>query len=216
MTREEIKNIILERKVIAVIRTKNPEQLIKVISAILKGGVTAIELTMTIPNAIQYIKTTDKEFGNEILLGVGSVISSSTAIEAINAGAKFVVSPVYKPEIVSSVIASPSVVIPGCFTPTEIQTAYENGADFIKIFPADNLGMTFIKSIMAPLPHLKVIPTGGVTLDNAAEWINHGASAVGIGTALVDSKAIESGNFSKLTENAQKLCSNLGIKQVRK
>lgn len=211
MTREEIRNTILQRKVVAVVRMKNPEQLLKVITAIMKGGVTGIELTMTIPNAIQSIETAAKEFGDEILLGVGSVISSSVAIDAINAGAKFVVSPVYKPEIVTTVISQNLVVIPGCFTPTEIQTAYEQGADFVKIFPADNLGMSFIKSIKAPLPHLKVIPTGGVTLDNAIDWINNGASAVGIGTALVDNKAIESGNFSQLTENAKKLCANLGI-----
>ena len=211
MTREEIRNTILQRKVVAVVRMKNPEQLLKVVTAIMKGGVTGIELTMTIPNAIQSIETAAKEFGDEILLGVGSVISSSVAIDAINAGAKFVVSPIYKPEIVTTVISQNLVVIPGGFTPTEIQTAYEQGADFVKIFPADNLGLSFIKSIKAPLPHLKVIPTGGVTLDNAIDWINNGASAVGIGTALVDNKAIESGNFSQLTENAKKLCANLGI-----
>jgi 2-dehydro-3-deoxyphosphogluconate aldolase/(4S)-4-hydroxy-2-oxoglutarate aldolase len=212
MTREEIRNSILQKKVIAVVRMKNPEQLLKVISAILKGGVTGIELTMTIPNAIQSIEIAAKEFGSEILLGVGSVTSSAVALDAINAGAKFVVSPIYKPEVVSTVIAKNLVVIPGGFTPTEIQTAYEQGADFVKIFPADNLGMSFIKSIKAPLPHLKVIPTGGVTLENAIDWINQGASAVGIGSALVDKKAIESGNFTQLTENAKTLCSNLGLK----
>lgn len=212
MTREEIRNSILQKKVIAVVRMKNPEQLLKVINAILKGGVTGIELTMTIPNAIQSIEITAKEFGGEILLGVGSVTSSAVALDAIDAGAKFVVSPVYKPDVVSTVIAKDIVVIPGGFTPTEIQTAYEQGADFVKIFPADNLGMSFIKSIKAPLPHLKVIPTGGVTLENAIDWIYHGASAVGIGSALVDNKAIENGNFNRLTENAKILCSNLGLK----
>jgi len=212
MTREEIRNTILQKKVIAVVRMKNPEQLLKVITAIMNGGVTAIELTMTIPNAIQSIEIAAKEFGDNILLGVGSVTDPTTALDAINAGAKFVVSPIYKPDVVSAVIAKNLVVIPGGFTPTEIQTAYEQGADFVKIFPADNLGMSFIKSIKAPLPHLKLIPTGGVTLDNAIDWINHGASAVGIGSALVDNKAIESGNFVQLTENAKKLCSNLGIK----
>lgn len=212
MTREEIRNIIIQKKVVAVVRMKNPDQLLPVINAIMKGGVTGIELTMTIPNAIQSIETAAKEFGDDILLGVGSVTSSAVAEDAINAGAKFVVSPIYKPEVVDTVIKKNLVVIPGGFTPTEIQTAYEQGADFVKIFPADNLGMSFIKSIKAPLPHLNVIPTGGVTLDNAIDWINHGASAVGIGSALVDNKAIESGNFTQLTENAKILCANLGIK----
>jgi 2-dehydro-3-deoxyphosphogluconate aldolase/(4S)-4-hydroxy-2-oxoglutarate aldolase len=211
MTREEIRNRIQQKKAIAVVRMKNPDQLLKVVSAIMKGGVTAIELTMTIPNAIHSLEIAAKEFGDEILLGVGSITNPSMALDAINAGAKFVVSPIYKPDVVSAVIAKNLVVIPGGFTPTEIQTAYEQGADFVKIFPADNLGMSFIKSIKAPLPHLKVIPTGGVTLDNAIDWINHGASAVGIGSALVDNKSIENGNFTQLRTNAERLCSNLGI-----
>lgn len=211
MTREEIRNTIKKNKVVAVVRMKNPNQLLKVIESLMNGGVTGIELTMTIPNAIQAIENADKEFGNDILLGVGSVTNSQVALDAINAGANFVVSPIFKPEVVSTVIQKEKVVIPGGFTPTEIQMAYEQGADFVKIFPADNLGMSFIKSIKAPLPHLNVIPTGGVTLTNAIDWINHGASAVGIGSALVDNKAIESENYSQLTENAKILCSNLGL-----
>ena len=211
MTREEVRNKILERKVVAVVRMKNSSQLLKVIEAIKIGGVSGIELTMTIPNAIQAIETADKEFGDDILLGVGSVTDKQTALEAINAGAKFVVSPIYKAEVVQAVIDKNIVVIPGCFSPTEIQTAYEQGADFIKIFPADNLGMSFIKSIKAPLPHLKVIPTGGVNLENAIDWINAGASAVGIGSALVDNKAIEREDYKTLTENSKKLCENLEV-----
>lgn len=211
MTREEVRNKILKRKVVAVVRMKNSSQLLKVIEAIKIGGVSGIELTMTIPNAIQAIETADKEFGDDILLGVGSVTDKQTALDAINAGAKFVVSPIYKAEVVQAVIDKNIVVIPGCFSPTEIQTAYEQGADFIKIFPADNLGMSFIKSIKAPLPHLKVIPTGGVNLENAIDWINAGASAVGIGSALVDNKAIEREDYKTLTENAKKLCENLEV-----
>lgn len=211
MKREETKQAILERKVLSVVRMKNPSQLIPVINALKAGGVTGIELTMTIPNAIESIREVNEEFGDTILLGVGSVTDPQTALDAIEAGAKFVVSPIYKKEIVEAVIAKDKVVIPAGFTPTEIQTAYEQGADFVKIFPADNLGMSFIKSIKAPLPHLNVIPTGGVTLTNAIDWINHGASAVGLGSALVDNKAIESENYLQLTENAKKLCFNLGL-----
>ena len=211
MKREETKKAILERKVLSVVRMKNPSQLIPVINALKVGGVTGIELTMTIPNAIESIREVNEEFGDTILLGVGSVTDPQTALDAIGAGAKFVVSPIYKKEIVEAVIAKDKVVIPAGFTPTEIQTAYEQGADFVKIFPADNLGMSFIKSIKAPLPHLNVIPTGGVTLTNAIDWINHGASAVGLGSALVDNKAIESENYLQLTENAKKLCFNLGL-----
>lgn len=211
MTREETRQLILERKVLSVVRMKNPAQLIPVIKALKDGGVTGIELTMTIPNAIEAIRTANEEFGDSILLGVGSVIDPQTALDAIEAGAKFVVSPIYKREVVDAVLSKNIVVSPGCFSPTEIQTAYEQGADFIKIFPADNLGMSFIKSIKAPLPHLRVIPTGGVNLENAIDWINAGASAVGLGSALVDNKAIENEDYTKLTENAKKLCANLGL-----
>jgi 2-dehydro-3-deoxyphosphogluconate aldolase/(4S)-4-hydroxy-2-oxoglutarate aldolase len=212
MTREETRQLILERKVLSVVRMKNPLQLIPVINALKEGGVTGIELTMTIPNAIEAIRTANEEFGDSILLGVGSVIDPQTALDAIEAGAKFVVSPIYKRDVVDAVLSKNIVVSPGCFSPTEIQTAYEQGADFIKIFPADNLGMSFIKSIKAPLPHLKVIPTGGVNLENAIDWINAGASAVGLGSALVDNKAIENEDYAKLTENAKKLCANLGLR----
>ncbi|MCB9219462.1 MAG: bifunctional 4-hydroxy-2-oxoglutarate aldolase/2-dehydro-3-deoxy-phosphogluconate aldolase [Ignavibacteriales bacterium] len=211
MTREETRQSILERKVLSVVRMKNPAQLIPVINALKEGGVTGIELTMTIPNAIEAIRTANEEFGDSILLGVGSVIDPQTALDAIDAGAKFVVSPIYKRDVVDAVLSKNIVVSPGCFSPTEIQTAYEQGADFIKIFPADNLGMSYIKSIKAPLPHLKVIPTGGVNLTNAIDWINAGASAVGLGSALVDNKAIENEDYAKLTENAKKLCENLGL-----
>ena len=211
MEREVIKKWITYNKILAVVRLKETNKLLKVIEALMKGGVKGIELTMTIPNALKAIELAADEFGDDIMLGVGSVIDAETAMSAINAGAQFVVSPIFKPNIIEKVKDADKVVIPGCFTPTEIQDAYEKGADFVKIFPADNLGMSFIKSIKAPLPHLNVIPTGGVTLDNAIDWINHGASAVGIGSALVEKKAIESGDYSILQDNAEKLCKNLGI-----
>ena len=211
MERENINKWIIDNKVLAVVRLKETDRLLKVIEALVEGGVKGIELTMTIPNAIKAIELTYEEFGDDIMLGVGSVIDAETAVRAIDVGAQFVVSPVFKPNIIKLVKGAGKVVIPGCFSPTEIQNAYEQGADFIKIFPADNLGMSFIKSIKAPLPHLNVIPTGGVNLDNAIDWINHGASAVGIGSALVDKKAIENEDYSKLKENAERLCSNLGL-----
>ncbi|MDX1699178.1 MAG: bifunctional 4-hydroxy-2-oxoglutarate aldolase/2-dehydro-3-deoxy-phosphogluconate aldolase [Melioribacteraceae bacterium] len=215
MEREDIIKWIIDNKVLAVVRLKETDRLLKVIEALVKGGVKGIELTMTIPNAIQAIESTAEEFGSDIMLGVGSVVEAQTALMAINAGAQFVVSPIYKPNIVQLVKGTGKVVIPGCFTPTEIQNAYEQGADFAKIFPADNLGMSFIKSIKAPLPHLKVIPTGGVTLDNANDWIKHGASAVGIGSALVDKKAIENEDYDRLKEYAERLCLNLGLNREK-
>ncbi|OGU54395.1 MAG: 2-dehydro-3-deoxyphosphogluconate aldolase [Ignavibacteria bacterium RBG_13_36_8] len=211
MKREEINAEIIKRKAIAVIRIDNLSKLLRIVEAIAKGGVSTIELTMTIPNAIEALKIVGKEFKQDLLLGVGTVLTKEIADKSINAGAKFVVSPILKKEIIKASHDHNVSVISGTFSPTEMQIAYEEGADFVKLFPADNLGMSFISSVKAPLPHLKIIPTGGVTIENAIEWINAGASAVGIGSALVDKNAIEADNYAKLTENAKKLCENLKV-----
>ena len=202
MTRESVLNEILKRKAVAVIRAKEPEKLKKIIEAIAKGGITVAEITMTVPNAIQLIEKMSNEVNSNIIIGVGSVLNKQTAIDAINAGAKYVVSPILKKEIIEAAHQNNVPVMPGCFTPTEIQTAFEYGADIIKVFPADVVGMAFFKSILAPMPHLKLMPTGGVSLTNAGEWIKAGACAVGLGTALLDKKAIENENYTTLTENA--------------
>lgn len=209
MTKEEILNKLLELKAVAVIRMSNSEKLKKVVEAVHKGGVSAIEITMTTPNALKVIEDLSKSMGDEILVGVGSVLNSQTAIDAINAGSKFVVSPILKAEVIKTVQENNLPVMPGAFTPTEIQTAYELGADIIKVFPADVVGMAFFKGVLAPMPHLKLMPTGGVTLQNAGEWIKAGACAVGIGSALLDKKSIDEENYSQLTDNAKIFYENI-------
>ena len=211
MGREKILDEILKRKVVAVLRIKEEEKLKKVIEAINKGGISVVEITMTVPNAIQLIEKMSKELDKNILLGVGSVLNKSIAEDAIKAGAKYVVSPVLKKEIIEASHKHDVPVMPGCFTPTEIQTAYESGADIIKVFPADVVGMAFFKAILAPLPHLKLMPTGGVSLTNAGDWLKAGACAVGIGSALLDKKAIQEGNYSKLTENAATIMKSISV-----
>ncbi len=205
MNRQTILEEILKRKVVAILRIKEADKLKKIIEAIAEGGLTVAEITMTVPNAIRLIEQMNKELDKNIILGVGTVMSAEVAEEAIKAGAKYVVSPVFKKEIVDAAHKHDVPVMPGCFTPTEIQTAHEAGADIIKVFPADVLGMAFFKAVLAPMPHVKLMPTGGVSLTNAGEWIKAGACAVGIGSALLDKDAIQSGNFSKLTENAKKI-----------
>ncbi len=202
MTKETILSEILKRKAIAVIRAKEPEKLKKIIEAVSAGGITVVEITMTVPNAIQLIEKMSNEVDDKIIIGVGSVLNKQTAIDAINAGAKYVVSPILKMEIIETAHQNNVPVMPGCFTPTEIQTAFEYGADIVKVFPADVVGMEFFKAILAPMPHLKLMPTGGVTLTNSGDWIRAGACAVGLGSALLDKKAIETENYQKLTENA--------------
>ncbi|MBI5809321.1 MAG: bifunctional 4-hydroxy-2-oxoglutarate aldolase/2-dehydro-3-deoxy-phosphogluconate aldolase [Ignavibacteriales bacterium] len=203
MNRELILNEVLKRKSVAVIRLKDSTKLKKVIEAISLGGVTVAEITMTVPNAIELIKKITNEVSDEIIIGVGSVLDIQTAKDAIKAGAKYVVSPILKKEIIEVVHEYDAVSMPGCFTPTEIYSAYEFGADVIKVFPADTLGMQFFKGVLAPMPFLKLMPTGGVTLTNAGEWIKAGAVAVGVGTALLNKEAIENENYSVLTDNAK-------------
>ncbi len=209
MAKQDILKRIFKLKAVAVVRMSNADKLKKVVDAIYKGGVSAIEITMTTPGALQSIESLSKSMGDEILVGVGSVINKQMATDAINAGAKFVVSPIFKKEIIDAAHQNDVPAMPGCFTPTEIQTAYEAGADVIKVFPADVVGMAFFKGVLAPLPHLKLMPTGGVSLTNAGDWIKVGACAVGIGSALLDKKAIEEEDYNKLTQNATTFVNSL-------
>jgi 2-dehydro-3-deoxyphosphogluconate aldolase/(4S)-4-hydroxy-2-oxoglutarate aldolase len=203
MNRQAILDEVFKRKVVAVLRIKEADKLKKIIEAIALGGLTVAEITMTVPNAINLIEKMSIELDKNIIFGVGSVLNAEVAEQAIKAGAKYVVSPIFKKEIVDMAHKYDLPAMPGCFTPTEIQTAYEAGADIIKVFPADVLGMAFFKGVLAPMPHLKMMPTGGVSLTNAGEWIKAGACAVGIGSALLDKEAIANENYSKLTDNAK-------------
>ena len=209
MSRQKILSEILIRKAVAVLRIKEEDKLQKVIEAIYAGGISVAEITMTVPNAIKLIEQMTVKLDNNIIIGVGSVLNSNTAEDAIKAGAKYVVSPIFKKEIVEAAHKHNIPAMPGCFTPTEIQTAFEFGADIVKVFPADVVGMEFFKAILAPMPHLKLMPTGGVTLTNAGEWLKAGACAVGIGSALLDKQAIQENNFSKLTENAKTIMKSI-------
>ncbi len=202
MNKETILNEIINRKAVAVLRVKETEKLKKVIESIYAGGISVIEITMSVPNACMLIEKMNNELGDKVIIGVGSVLNKGTAEDAIKAGAKYVVSPILKKEIIETAQKYNLPVMPGCFTPTEIQNAYEMGADIVKVFPADVVGMAFFKAILAPMPHLRLMPTGGVSLTNAGEWIKAGACAVGIGSALLDNKAIKEENYNILTENA--------------
>jgi len=209
MSREKILEEILKRKAVAVLRVKEADKLANVIEAIYAGGISVAEITMTVPNAIQLIEQMSNKLDKNIIIGVGSVLNSKTAEDAIKAGARYVVSPIFKKEIIDTAHKFDVPAMPGCFTPTEIQIAYEYGADIVKVFPADVVGMEFFKAILAPMPHLKLMPTGGVTLTNAGDWLKAGACAIGIGSALLDKKAIQENNFSKLTDNAKTIMKSI-------
>jgi len=203
MSRSNIIQKLISQGAIAVIRMSDTHKLKKVIEAVHEGGISAIEITMTTPNALKVIEETANTMGSVALIGVGSVLDAETARLAINAGAIFVVSPVFKPEIIYTAHRYDLPAIVGGFTPTEILTAHEFGSDVVKVFPADVLGMAFFKAIKAPMPHLQLMPTGGVSLTNAGDWIKAGACAVAVGSALLDKKAIADEDYQKLTNNAR-------------
>jgi 2-dehydro-3-deoxyphosphogluconate aldolase/(4S)-4-hydroxy-2-oxoglutarate aldolase len=211
MSRAEIVKNIIDNGVVAVVRTKQPDKLLRIVEAIYEGGIKNIEITMTVPNALKMITQVRASTSIDILVGVGSVLDSDTAQKAIDAGAQFVVSPIFNKEILATAHKNNVPAMPGTFTPTEIFNAQQAGADIAKVFPADVVGMPFFKAILAPMPNLKLMPTGGVTLDNAGDWIKAGACAVGIGSALLDEKAIEENNYSKLTENAKRIMNSLNF-----
>jgi 2-dehydro-3-deoxyphosphogluconate aldolase/(4S)-4-hydroxy-2-oxoglutarate aldolase len=209
MSRKQILDRIITEGAVAVIRMADSRKLMKVAEAIREGGLSCIEITMTTPNALQVIAECSKTIGSECLIGVGSVLNAEIARQAIEAGAQFVVSPIFKTEIIDEAHRHDLPAMPGAFTPTEAQLAHEAGADIVKIFPADVVGMDFFKGIKAPLPHLKLMPTGGVSLTNAGDWLKAGACAVGVGSALLDKQAIAEEKFSILTENARVLMQSI-------
>jgi len=203
MDRKQIVEIIEERKLVAVVRLDSTEDVLPVAEALFKGGISLIELTMTIPGVLDSIEPLRKEMGQDILVGLGSVLSADMTREVVQAGAQFVVSPIMKPEIIKAAHQGDVPAAIGAYSPTEIQIAWEEGADFVKVFPASQLGPSYIKAVRAPLPHLKLMPTGGVSSDNVHDWLAAGTFGLGVGGALVDQKAIREKNFEKLTESAR-------------
>jgi len=195
--------------VVAVIRMKDPAKVQAVVDAIAAGGVHAIEVTMTVPGAVKLIEQLAPRMPSGFLLGAGTVLDAATAAQVIDAGAQFIVSPVYRTSLITACHARGVPVTPGCFTPTEILDAWEAGADIVKVFPATALGPGYIKDVRAPLPQVKLMPTGGVTVDNAGEWIAAGAVAVGVGSALLDTKAIDAGDYAALTAKAERIVANV-------
>lgn len=188
--------------IIAVVRARRTDQVPPLTAALLEGGVIAIEITTTTPNAIEAIRSARQQFGPRALLGVGTVLDSTTARAAIDAGAEFVVSPILRRELVTVCHAAGVPVMLGAYTPTECQLAYEAGADFVKLFPADALGPGYVKSLRAPLTHLKLVPTGGVELANAADFLRAGCVALGVGSSLVSADILARDDWPELTRRA--------------
>jgi 2-dehydro-3-deoxyphosphogluconate aldolase/(4S)-4-hydroxy-2-oxoglutarate aldolase len=196
---------ILERVgLIPVLRAKSVTQGRGVVDAMMAGGVTVVEVTMTVPNAVELIKELKKEFGEELLLGSGTVTTADQCQATIDAGAEFVVSPSLHHDVIRVTRDNHKVSCPGALTPTEAITAWEAGADYVKIFPCSAVGgASYLKSLLAPFPFLKLIPTGGVTLQTVESFIKAGAKALGVGSDLVNLSAIDAGHPETITETAR-------------
>lgn len=190
--------------IIAVIRADSSAQLMNVAEALVAGGAPTMEVTMTTPNAIQVISEVKAKLGDKICMGVGTVLDTETCRAAILAGAEYVVTPVLKLDVIELCRRYAKPVIAGAYTPTEALTAWEAGADFIKIFPADGLGPNYIKALKAPLPQLEIIPTGGVDLNTAADFIRAGCAALAAGSSLVSKKVLADKNWTELAATAKK------------
>jgi 2-dehydro-3-deoxyphosphogluconate aldolase/(4S)-4-hydroxy-2-oxoglutarate aldolase len=204
-SKEKAMKHIHDTGLIPIIRVESADVAFKVAEAFLAGGVNIIEVTMSVPGAIDVVKQLVKQFGNKVLIGTGTVVNGKMAIEAIKAGSDFIVSPNYSLDLIETVTSRSKPIIPGALTPTEIYNAYTMGADAVKVFPCGNVGgAEYLKAIRGPLPYIPLVPTGGVELDTAGPMIEAGAFALGVGGAITDKKAIKEGNYEIITENVQK------------
>jgi 2-dehydro-3-deoxyphosphogluconate aldolase/(4S)-4-hydroxy-2-oxoglutarate aldolase len=203
MDRVKLLQGVLDTGVVAIVRLNSADNLSRVAEAIAAGGVRYIEFTMTTPGALRIVEEASARFGDEVIFGAGTVLDAETARAAILAGARFIVAPNFNPAVIEICNRYSIVSMPGALTPTEVMQAWDCGADVVKIFPANTFGPDYIKALLAPLPHVKLAPVGGVELNNVADFIRAGSACVGVGSSLVNNKLIASGDWAGLTERAK-------------
>lgn len=203
-SKQEILDAILDCGIAAVVRAESAELASKAIDAALEGGVSVIEVTFTVPGALDIIRTLASSKSDEVVLGAGTVTTPELAADAVSAGAEFLVSPNTNTQVIEVARGAGIPVFPGAFTPTEVFTAWKAGGDIIKIFPANVVGPSYFKDLHGPFPGIPLMPTGGVDLSTARTWLEHGAVALGVGGALIDRKLMAEGNFAEITERARK------------
>ena len=204
MTKAEIVKQIEDVGLVPVVRASSADEAMQVIEAIRAGGVNILEITMTVPGAIKVIEKVADKYGSDVLVGAGTVLDPETARACMLAGAQFIVSPALNLDTIAMCHRYSVPVMPGVLTPTEVITAWSAGADFCKVFPCGSVGgASYVKNLKGPFPQIKIIPTGGVSLKTAADFIKAGASALGVGTDLVDVNALREGNPHVITERAK-------------
>jgi 2-dehydro-3-deoxyphosphogluconate aldolase / (4S)-4-hydroxy-2-oxoglutarate aldolase len=204
MSKTQSLSRVLDAGIVAVVRAPGPDGLVEVIRALAEGGITVAEVTLTVPKALDVISEAKKELGDSVLLGAGTVLNAEACRAALEAGAEFIVSPVVNLQVIELCQHQDKLVMPGAFTPTEILTAWEAGADIVKVFPADVVGPAFFKAMRGPLPQIRLMPTGGVDLGTAAEFLKAGACCLGVGGQLVDPKRVAARDFDGLRDLAAK------------
>lgn len=214
LSKEEIVGKLVEPGIIAVVRARSQSQTAPLAKALADGGVIAVEITMTTPNALEAIRETAELLGNRATVGVGTVLDIQTARSAIQSGAQFVVTPVLKPEIVPIAHDAGKPILLGAYSPSEAQTAFDAGCDFVKLFPADDLGAGYIRAIRAPLPHLKIVPTGGVGLETMESFLKAGCAALGVGSSMITGEILEREDWEQLRKNAEAFVQK--IREIRR
>ncbi len=200
--RQEVMAAVRKHRLVAVVRS-TAEQVRPIVDALLAGGVCCIEITFTVPNAPEVIAAVRQSYGGRVMLGAGTVTDAKRAAEAIAAGARYIVAPNTNGDVIRLCAERDVAVMPGAFTPTEVAAAWQAGADCVKLFPAELGGIAYLKAIRAPLPEVPIMPTGGVDVGNAADWLKAGAVALGVGSNLVRKDALATGNYALITETAK-------------
>jgi 2-dehydro-3-deoxyphosphogluconate aldolase/(4S)-4-hydroxy-2-oxoglutarate aldolase len=208
-TRDDTLRLVRDTGVVAIVRMSDSGKVRAVVDALLAGGVKALEITLTVPRAVELIAEVSADLSDDFVLGAGTVLDPETARQVILAGARFVVAPTLNLDVIRMCHRYDVAAMPGCFTPTEILTAWEAGADLVKLFPAGAVGPAYLKDVRAPLPQVPLMPTGGVSLANAGDWIRAGAAALGMGSALLDPKAIAEGRLEEITSRARQLMASV-------
>jgi 2-dehydro-3-deoxyphosphogluconate aldolase/(4S)-4-hydroxy-2-oxoglutarate aldolase len=202
MSKDQALQRVLDCGIVAIVRSPDSRQLVEVCGALADGGVTVVEITMTVPDALDVLRQVRQALGDRVLLGAGTILDAETGRAALLAGAEYLVSPTLNLDVVRLCQRYGKLAMPGCFTPTEILAAREAGADIIKVFPAEVLGPAFFKAVRAPLPQVRLMPTGGVDLTTAAKFLEAGACCLGVGSQLVEPKAVAAGDFDRIRELA--------------
>jgi 2-dehydro-3-deoxyphosphogluconate aldolase/(4S)-4-hydroxy-2-oxoglutarate aldolase len=213
MSKEDQLRHVVDCGIVAVVRSPDSKQLVEVCRALADGGLSVVEITLSVPSALEVVRQVRQALGDRLLLGAGTILDTETARAALLAGAEYLVAPTLNRDVIRLCRRYAKLVMPGAFTPTEVLAAWEAGADVVKVFPAEVLGPAYFRALRAPLPQVRLMPTGGVDLNNAADYLKAGACCLGVGSQLVEPKAVAARDFDRIRELARQYAAV--VKQAR-